>query len=193
MSESPPASLTSTVSSSPSRVSHSRAQVKIILQAVEAPAHGFMQRSEPRFGLVDPKEPRMDATLMHHAVEIVLQSKKIEGVPVEIVNIIVVYARPFKLEAYCAANLAVLAVDDDPLIFDVTEQAIFRGQVIGVFIEGSKKLLMNLVDVGSCCVFQRRIWSLWGQPITYHAAVSSDGTEPGMLKRGSYLMIGRFC
>ena len=74
----------------------------------------------------------MNATLMHHAVEIVLQSKKIEGVPVEIVNIIVVHARPFKLEAYCAPNLAVLAVDDDPLIFDVTEQAIFRGQVIGV-------------------------------------------------------------
>jgi hypothetical protein len=35
-----------------------------------------MERSEPCFDLVDPKEPRVNAALMH-----VLESKKIDSIP----------------------------------------------------------------------------------------------------------------
>lgn len=68
-----------------------------------------------------------------------------------------------------------------------------RGQVIGVFVESLKEILVELVDVGSDCVFQRRIWPLWGQSIGYHAAVSSDRVEFGLLKRGGDVFVGHSC
>ena len=85
------------------------------------------------------RNPRANAALMHYAIEIALQSQKIESVPAEIVEVIVVHPLAFKLETYCAEDPTGLAVDDDPLIFDVIVQAIFRGQVIGVFVEGLKE------------------------------------------------------
>jgi hypothetical protein len=112
-----------------------------------------MQRSEAGFGLVDPEESGANAVLTHHAVKIVLQSKKIKGVAANVVDVIVVHPRAFKLETYCAENLAGLTADDDPLIHDVTVQAIFRGQVIGVFVETPKETLVELVDVCGDCVF----------------------------------------
>ena len=145
---------------------HGRPKIKIILKAVEAPAHRLMQRSEAGVGLVDPEESGANAALMHHAIEIVLQSKKIKRVAAEIVEIIVIHARAFKLETYCANDLAGLAVDDDPLIYDVPVQAIFGGQVIGVFVKSLKEILIDLVDVSRGCVFERRIWLLWGQSIS---------------------------
>ena len=152
-----------------------------------------MQRCEAGVGLVDPEEPGTNAALMHHAVKIILQSKKIEAVAAKIVEVVIVHARAFKLETYCAQDPAGVAVYDDPLIFDVTVQAIFGRQVIGVFVESLKEILVDLVDVGSDCVFQRRVWPLWGQSIGYHAAVSSDGIESGLLKRGGDVFVGRFC
>ena len=172
---------------------HGRPKIKIILKVVEAPAHRLMQRSEAGVGLVDPEEPGMNTALMHHAVKIVLQSKKIEAVAAKVVEVIVVHPRALKLETYGAEDPAGLAVDDDPLIYDITVQAIFRGQVIGVFVESLKEILVDLVDVGSDCVFQRRVWPLWGQSIDYHATVSSDGIESGLLKRGGDVFVGRFC
>ena|SRR6266404_4549021 len=151
-----------------------------------------MQRTEAGVALVDPEEPGTNAALMHHAVKIILQSKKIEGVAVKVVKVIVIHPRAIKLETYGAEDPAGLAVDDDPPIYDVTVQAIFCGQVIGVFVEGLKEALVELVDVGSDCVFQRRIWLLWRQSIGYHAAVSSDGIESGLLKRGGDVFVGRF-
>jgi hypothetical protein len=65
--------------------------------------------------------------------------------------------------------------------------------VVGVFVESLKKILVELIDVGSDCVFQRRIWPLWGQSIGYHAAVSSDGIESGLLKRSGDVFVGRSC
>ena len=167
-------------------------KIKIVFKAVKAPAHRLVQRSQPGFGLVDPEEPGVNAALMHDAIKIILQSKKIEGVAAEIVEVIVVHPGAFKLETYCAEDPASLSVDDDPLIYDVIVQAIFGGQVIGVFVESLKEILVKLVDVGSDCVFQRGIWSLPGQLIGYHAAVRSDGIESGLLKRGGNVFVGRF-
>ena len=152
-----------------------------------------MQRSEAGVGLVDPEEPGANAALMHHAVKIILQSEKIEAVVAKVVEVIVVHPRALKLETHRAKDPAGLAVDDDPLIFHVPLQAIFGGQVIGVFVESLKETLVELVDVGSDCVFQRTIWPLLGQSIGYHAAVSSDGIESGLLKRGGDVFVGRFC
>ena len=95
---------------------HGRPKIKIILKAVEAPAHRLMQRSEAGVGLVDPEKPGADAALMHHTVKIILQSKKIESVAAKVVEVIVVYPRALKLETYCAQDPAGLAVDDDPPI-----------------------------------------------------------------------------
>ncbi len=106
---------------------HGRPKIKVILKAVKAPAHRLMQRSESGVGLVDPEEPGANAALMHHAVKIVLQSKKIEAVVAKVVEVIVVHPRALKLETYCAEDPAGLAVDDDPLIYDITVQAIFGG------------------------------------------------------------------
>src|SRR6266566_1677739 len=129
------------VSSSARGVSvHGRSKKKIILKAVEAPAHRLMQRSEAGVGLIDPEEPGANAALMHHAVKIILQSEKIEAVVAKVVKVIVVHPRALKLETYRAEDPASLAVDDDPPIYDVTVQAIFGGQVIGVFVEGLKKV-----------------------------------------------------
>ena len=72
-------------------------------------------------------------------------------------------------------------------------QAIFGGQVIGVFVESLKEIFVDLVDVGTDCVFQRGIWPLWGQSIGYHATVSSDGIESGLLKRSGNAFVGRLC
>ena len=152
-----------------------------------------MQRGEAGVGLVDPEEPGANAALMHYAVKIILQSEKIEAVVAKAVDVIVVHPRALKLETHGAEDPAGLAVDDDPLIYDVIVQAIFGGQVIGVFVESLKEILVNLVDVGSDCVFQRNIWPLWGQLIAYHAAVSSDGIESGLLKRGGDVLVGRSC
>ena len=152
-----------------------------------------MQRSEAGVGLVDPEEPGANAALMHHAVKIILQSEKIEAVRAEVVEVIVVHPRALKLEAYRAEDPAGLAVDDDPLIYDVTVQAIFGGQMIGVFVESLKEVFVDLVDVDSDCVFQRGIWPLWGQSIGYHAAVSSDGIESGLLKCGGNVFVGHLC
>ena len=69
----------------------------------------------------------MNAALMHHAVKIILQSEKIEAVVAKVVEVIVVHPRAFKLETYCAEDPAGLAVDDDPLIYDITVQAILGG------------------------------------------------------------------
>jgi hypothetical protein len=143
--------------------------------------------------LVGPQESAVNTALMHHAVKIILQSKKIESVAVKVVKVIVIHPWPFKLETYCAENPAGLTVDDDPLIYDVSVQAIFGGEVIGVFIESLKETLVELIDVGSNCVFQRRIWPLWGQSIGYHAAVSSDGIESGLLQRGDDIFVGGPC
>jgi len=142
-----------------------RPKIKIILKAVEAPAHRLMQRSETGVGLVDPEESGANAALIHHAVKIILQSEKIEPVRAKVVEVIVVHPRAFKLEAYRADDPAGLAVDDDPLIYDITMQAIFGGQMVGVFVEGLKEIFVDLVDVGSDCVFQRGVWPLWGQSI----------------------------
>lgn len=172
---------------------HRRAKIKIILKAVEVPAHRLMQRSEAGVGLVDPEEPGANAALMHYAVEIILQSEKIEAVAAKVVEVIVVHPRAFELKTYCAEYPAGLAVDDDPLIYDVTVQAMFGGQMIGIFIESMKETLVELVHVGSDCVFQRRIWLLWGQSIGDHAAVSSDGIESGLLKRCGDVFVGRPC
>ena len=106
---------------------YGRPKIKIILKAVEAPAHRLMQRSEAGVGLVDPEEPAANAALMHHAVKIILQSEKIEAVVAKVVKVIVVHPRALKLETHRAEDTAGLAVDDDPLIYDVTEQAIFGG------------------------------------------------------------------
>jgi hypothetical protein len=86
-----------------------------------------MQRRKPTFRLVDPKESSVYAALMHYTIEIVLQSKEIEGVSVEIVNVIVVHAWALQLETHCPANLAILSVHNHPLIFDISQQPIFRG------------------------------------------------------------------
>src|SRR5438132_1602188 len=150
-----------------------------------------MQRSEAGIGLVDPEEPGANAALMHHTVKIILQSKKIEAVVAKVVEVIVVHPRALKLETYRAEDPACLAVDDDPLIYDVTVQAIFGGQMIGLFVKGLKEIFVDLVDVGSACVFQRGIWRLWGQSIRYRAAVSGDGIESGLLKRGGDVFVGR--
>ncbi len=64
--------------------------------------------------------------------------------------------------------------------------------MIGVFVETLKEALVDLVDVGSDCVFQRRVWPLWGQSIGYHAAVGSDGIESGLLKRSGDVFVDRF-
>jgi hypothetical protein len=174
------------------RVSARRPKIKIIPKAIEAPAHRLMEHSEAGVGLVDPEEPGANAALMHHAVKIILQSEKIEGVLAKIVEVVVVDPPALKLETYCTEDSASLAVDDDPLISDVTVQAIFGGQVIGVFVESLKEMFVELVNVSSDCVFQRRIWLLWGQSIGYHAAVSSDGIESGLLKRRGDVFVGRF-
>ncbi len=152
-----------------------------------------MQRSEAGVGLVDPEEPGANAALMHHAVKIILQSEKIEAVVAKVVEVIVVHPRALKLETHRAKDPAGLAVDDDPSIFHVPLQAIFGGQVIGVFVESLKEIFVELVDVGSDCVFQRGIWPLWGQSIGYHATVSSDGIESGLLKRSGNAFVGRLC
>jgi len=91
-----------------------------------------MQRSEAGLALVDPEEPGANAALIHHAVKIILQSEKIETVTAQVVDVIVVHPRAFELETHCAEYLAGLPVDDDPLICDVTVQAIFGGQMIGI-------------------------------------------------------------
>jgi hypothetical protein len=49
---------------------HGRPKIKIILKAVEAPAHRLMQRSEAGVGLVDPEEPGANAALMHRALSL---------------------------------------------------------------------------------------------------------------------------
>jgi hypothetical protein len=152
-----------------------------------------MQRSEAGVGLVDPEESGANAALMHHAVKIILQSEKIEAVVAKVVEVIVVHPRALKLETHRAENPAGPAVDDDPLIFHVPLQAIFGGQVIGVFVENLKEIFVELVDVGSDCVFQRGIWPQWGQSIVYHATVSSDWIEYGLLKRSGNAVVGRLC
>jgi hypothetical protein len=73
------------------------------------------------FDLVNPKEPRVNAALMHYAIEIVLESKKIDSIPAEIVNVIVIHTRALKLETHCPSNPAVLPIDNHPLIFDVSD------------------------------------------------------------------------
>ena len=78
-----------------------------------------MQRSEAGFGLIDPEKPGVNAALMHYAIEIALQSQKIESVPAEIVEVIVVYPLALKLKAHCSADPTHIAVDDDPLLFNV--------------------------------------------------------------------------
>ena len=78
-----------------------------------------MQCSEAGFGLIEPEKPRVNAALMHYAIEIALQSQKIQSVPSEIVDVIVVHPWPFKLEAHCSADPTHIAVDDDPLLFNV--------------------------------------------------------------------------
>ena len=123
---------------------HGRAKVKIILKAVEPPAHRLMQRSEAGVGLVGPEEPAANAAFMQHAVKIILQSKKIQGVAAGVVEVIVVYFRAVKLKTYCAEDPAGLAVHDDPLIYNVAVQAIFGGQVIRVFVESLKEILVEL-------------------------------------------------
>lgn len=130
---------------------------------------------------------------MHHTVKIILQSKKVEGIAAKVIEVIVVYPLALKLKTYRAEDPAGLAVDDDPLIFDVTVQAIFRGQVLGVFVESLKETLVELVDVGGDCVFQRGIWPLRGQLIRYHAAVSSDVIKSGLLKRSGDVFVERSC
>lgn len=149
-----------------------------------------MQRSETGFGLVDPEESRVNATLMHYAVEIVLQLQKIEGVAAKIVDVIVVHAGSFKLKAYCAEDPAGVAGDDDPLIFNVSVQAMLRWQMIRVFVEGLKKPVVELIDVSRQCVFQRQIGSLWRQSISCHAPVNSDAIESRLLKRGGDVPVG---
>jgi hypothetical protein len=84
-----------------------------------------MQRSEAGVGLVDPEEPGANGALTHHTVKIILQSEKIEGVVAKVVEVIIVHPLAWKLKTYCAEDPAGLAVDDDPLIYDVTVQAIF--------------------------------------------------------------------
>ena len=150
-----------------------------------------MQRSEAGFGLVDPKEPGADAALMHYSIEVVLQPKKIERVTAKVVDIIVVHPGPLELETDRAADPAGLSVNDDPLICNVIMQSLFGGQVIGIFVESPKEIFVELVNVDSARVFQRRIWPLRGQSIGDHSAVSSDGFESGLLKRGSDAFIGR--
>jgi hypothetical protein len=172
---------------------HGRPKVKISLKVIEAPANRLVQCGNTGIGLVGPQESAANAALMHHAVKIILQSKKIESVAVQVVKVIVIHPWPFNLETYCAEDPASLTVDDDPLIYDVSVQAIFGGEVIGVFIESLKETLVELIDVGSNCVFQRRIWPLWGQSIGYHAAVSSDEIESGLLKRGGDVFVGGPC
>ena len=117
---------------------HGRPKVKIILKAVEAPAHRLMQGSEAGVGLVGPEKPAANAALMHHAVKIILQSEKIDAVAAKVVEVIVVHPRALKLETHRAEDPSGLAVDDDPLTYDVIVQAIFGGQVIGVFVESLK-------------------------------------------------------
>ena len=65
--------------------------------------------------------------------------------------------------------------------------------MIGVFIEGLKEVFVDLVDVGSDCVFQCGIWPLRGQSMGYHAAVSGDGIESGLPKRRGDVFVGRLC
>src|SRR5436190_21881220 len=144
---------------------HGRPKIEIILEAVEAPAHRLMQRSEACFGLVDPEEPGVNAALVHHTVKIILQSKKVEGVSAQVVKVIVVHPLALKLKTDRAEDPATLAVNDHPLFYDIAVQAIFGGQVIGVFVESLKETFVELVDVGRDCVFQCRIWPLCGQLI----------------------------
>ena len=132
---------------------HGRPKIKIILKAVEAPAHRLMQCGNAGIGLVCPKKPTANAALVHHAVEIILQLEKIEGVAAGAVEVIVVHLWAVKLETYCPEDPVSLAVNDDPLIYDVAVQAIFRGQMIGVFVESLKEIFVELVDVGRNCVF----------------------------------------
>jgi hypothetical protein len=130
---------------------------------------------------------------MHHTVKIILQSKKVEGIAAKVIEVIVVYPLALKLKTYRAEDPAGLAVDDDPPIFDVTVQAILRGQVLGIFVEGLKETLVELVDVGRDCVFQRGILPLRGQLIRYHAVVSSDVIKSGLLKRSGDVFVERSC
>ncbi len=152
-----------------------------------------MQRSEAGVGLVDPKEPGADAALMHYSIEVVLQPKKIERVTAKVVEIIVVHPGPLELETDRATDPAGLAVNDDPLICNVIMQPVFGGQVIGIFVENPKEIFVELVNVGSARIFQRRICPLRGQSIGDHSAVSSDGFESGLLKRRGDVFVGRPC
>lgn len=61
--------------------------------------------------------------------------------------------------------------------------------MIGVFVESLKEILVELVDVGSDCVFQRRVRPLCGQSICYHAAVSTDGIESRSFECGGDVFV----
>ena len=141
-----------------------------------------MQCGNASIRLVGPEEPAANAALMHGAVKIILQLEKIEGIATGIVEVIVVHLGSVKLETNCAEDPTSLAVNDGPLIEDVIVQAIFGGQVIGVFVKSLKESLVNLVNVGNRCVFQRQIWPLTRQSMGYHTTVSSDGIESGLFE-----------
>ena len=59
---------------------HARAKIKIIPQAVKAPALRLMQCGKESVGLVDPEKPGANPALMYHTVKVILQSEKIDGV-----------------------------------------------------------------------------------------------------------------
>jgi len=58
---------------------------------------------------------------MHHAIEIVLQLKKIKRVITKAVNIIVVHPRALKLEAYRTTNPLLVPNHDHLPIFNISE------------------------------------------------------------------------
>src|SRR5437762_14216589 len=109
------------------------------------------------------------------------------------VEVIVVHLGCVKLETNCAEDPTSLAVNDGPLIEDVIVQAIFGGQVIGVFVKSLKEGLVNLVNVGNRCVFQRQIWPLTRQSMGYHTTVSSNGIESGSFECSGDVFVGCPC
>jgi hypothetical protein len=152
-----------------------------------------MQRSKPGVGLIHPEESGANPALMHHTVEIILQSKKIEAVAAYVIEVIVVHPGTLKLEKNRADDPACLAINNHPLICDVIIQPVFGGQVIGVFVENPEEIFVELANVGSARVLERRIWPLCRQSISDHAPVSGDGLESGSLKSGGDVFVCCSC
>ena len=120
-------------------------KIKIIFQSVELPAHGLMERGEPVVRFVHPEKPGPNAALMHQVIKIILQLEEIETIAAQIIQEVVIHPCALKLKTDRPEYPLIRAVNNDLLIHNVTEQPIFRWQMIGVLIEGLEEVLVNRV------------------------------------------------